>query len=721
MKRALHLFLSVLLLIGIAASCAIDLTPEVKWTEQELALGLDEPEIPVCIGYDLPCEDIVDPATKASVVGGEEDPAEYVKTLYMVCFTKEGIYLGHRQATLVGTEATLAHQGSTLECQGREFFEGTVPARTARIHFVANVPETSIPANDQVGNNENMVVKSARMSVKDTVSRICYWGFHGESSSEAMKSWLALKEEDSEGNITYKKKDGSNVHLVRDRARLSFGEMNDLYNSSTNQITYKILSIDWILSNGLDRGYIAPYNERNSTDHFTGYFDVNATPMLDSLRLTPYDQSNAARYTAQEYINGVDQMVRIYDETNGAVKGSLFLFEDQNSVDNPPKIILRVKYQKHRNSTDVSDQVTKYHTLMLLNQDNAPCKILRNHDYILDILGLPWEGLGYMSFEDAVNSTTYANNMTVTINDKVPEVNNGRFKMSIVGDTYIIYQDPSLVGTEQTVTFRYEAVGSGETTTGIDASNFTAEWEGEIYDTFASPTVTVEDVSTGSSAYTGRVKFTLGTQINTALQEGRIVLRDKKTGMTRFINVYTISAFNFLPDPVNNTPLSLVSTGNSRNVGGINCPEYKMEIRIPGDYPIGLYPIKIRMASTTLNPYKVTMGGVDDTDIAVTSEGTENGTVLDDESLLGMDFTTTAGKWNSRPDVSKPWNYWYIYTIINKPMKEVDGATVEDTDDKVYTVYFDDVRALRASDNRADGVGLFVKIKYFGNAVSVTP
>ena len=60
-------------------------------------------------------------------------------------------------------------------------------------------------------------------------------------------------------------------------------------------------------------------------------------------------------------------------------------------------------------------------------------------------------------------------------------------------------------------------------------------------------------------------------------------------------------------------------------------------------------------------------------------------------------------------------------TIISKPTMDDGGETVEDTRDKVYTFYFDDIRGLRAAANRPVNVGLFFKIKYFGDAVAVTP
>ena len=56
---------------------------------------------------------------------------------------------------------------------------------------------------------------------------------------------------------------------------------------------------------------------------------------------------------------------------------------------------------------------------------------------------------------------------------------------------------------------------------------------------------------------------------------------------------------------------------------------------------------------------------------------------------------------------------------ITRGVTEDGGETIEDTKDKVYTVYFDDVRQLRAEGNRASSVGLFLKIKYFGPAIAV--
>ena len=192
--------------------------------------------------------------------------------------------------------------------------------------------------------------------------------------------------------------------------------------------------------------------------------------------------------------------------------------------------------------------------------------------------------------------------------------------------------------------------------------------------------------------------------------------------MSRFLNIYTITKFNFVP--TGSTSVKLVRDGTAtREVNELTCPTYYMDVRIPGDYPIGLYPIKIRMASTTLNPFKMVRLDTEeeDPDIAVSVEGTENGTELDGVTLSGMNFVPAGNPWNYRK-AGEPWNFWYVKQLLNKPTTTDDeGKTVEDKSDIVYRIYFDDVRGLRASGNQASDIGLFLWIKYFGDAVAVTP
>lgn len=767
MKRILHI------LALAALVCCFSCTRE-ELAERDSALRpgeeIPEGEMPVRLAYTFPLETIphFEADTKASVVGGAENTSnDYIVGadgqggLWMLCFDSDGIYQGYRRATLVGDPASYSHDGEA--CWGRELFTGTVPGNTTRIHFVGNVPGNSadptaegyfksdlLPRDELVGRDEESVISTLLASYDDARGAILYWGFHKENSISSMKNWLAREVKtttidpdtgDEVIEISYEKSDGI-VHLVRDRARVDFIAMFDYFRSGSetgyvyeagkspeavqleeNQIGYQILSIDWILSNGLKNGYVAAF-QNGGRDLFDGYYDVTADPHLkeNPNHPTPYSYG---RYDATE-----EAMMNVYtyDPSTGKhtlhPENSIFFFEDPNDAAsstagrvNAPKIVLRVTYLKDRTAADAaSNRTTKYHILLLQDGDDKPCKIYRNHCYKLKINGLPWRGLGYETFADALAGTDYVNNRSITIDETVPSVSDGTFDMTIEGSTYRIYQNASDIGQTKTVVFDYTVIDEADAAllNGLTGDDFEVGWTSdEIPATFASETVSV---TYNPSTRKGTVSFTLGTTINNALQSGTIQLRAKGSGLTRFINVYTITRFNAKTN-AGSVDLKLTATGKYRTISGTSCPEYSLTFRVPGDYPVGLYPITVRIASTTLSP----MAFGADENFGVEMAPTENGDTLDGEILAGMDFNTTDPlAWNYRQaNPLKSWDYWYTYSIVSKPRKMVDGNSVEDVDDKEYTIYLADTRPLRAAANRASSVGLFLKIKYFGPATPV--
>ncbi|MBR4379694.1 MAG: hypothetical protein IKP48_00370 [Bacteroidaceae bacterium] len=724
-KLELHIIMLGLLTICLM-SCDKDpiQTDYVKQIETLRLGGNVDVDIPVCIAFDMLQDDIV-PITRASVVGGNENtPPNYITKMDMLCFTEEGIYLGHRPAELEGNEV----QSTTDGHWGRKLIKGTVPARTANIHFIGNVDDSKIPGNDQVGASENLIIRSAQMTMNADDRAISYWGYHGENNYQDMSNWLSVRtpvyEEDEYGHVIYEngspvqardeygnlmwiysQNEGSIVHMVRDRAKLVFSAMDDLFN--INGRDYYIKSISWILVNGMKQGYITPFNRTSSAHPFDGYYDDTTQKLvMNDQWKNPYNAGGRYNEVVEENAEGQvneGQMMTIYENGNGTtgtiVNNPIFLFEDDNNQNNPPKIILKIVYHDQIHN---KGDVTKYHTLMMLDKDNSPCKILRNHTYELKITRLPWEGLGHTNFEDAVSSVVYSNNRTVSISDKVTVVNDGRFELKIDGSSYLVFQKDE-DATTHTVNFTYEPIG--ENTIPADKT-FNAHWVSDPdEDSFAKKNLTVNfDPSTGQ----GSVTFELVT-IGNNLQSGQIEIRDPETGMSRTINIYTIKKFSF------GTP-TLTKQNTSRTINGVTCDTYKLSFTIPYDYPAGLYPVTVRVASTTLNPFRCDVNGVEDNTVAigVSMESTIAGATIDGEILTYVDanpFTTTANKWNTQ-EPGKPWNYWYSINLPVKPEGEQNVATT-------YDIYFDDVRPLRAAANQADNVGLFLKIKYFGGAESV--
>ena len=95
MKRYLKYIeiLTVALFIGLLAGCSEKNLDTPEELEVDPSVLLNAGEMPFRLGFNLVGEKPA-PKSKVSIVGGDEDPSDFVKTITMLCFTKEGIYLG---------------------------------------------------------------------------------------------------------------------------------------------------------------------------------------------------------------------------------------------------------------------------------------------------------------------------------------------------------------------------------------------------------------------------------------------------------------------------------------------------------------------------------------------------------------------------------------------------------------------------------------------------
>ena len=113
---------------------------------------------------------------------------------------------------------------------------------------------------------------------------------------------------------------------------------------------------------------------------------------------------------------------------------------------------------------------------------------------------------------------------------------------------------------------------------------------------------------------------------------------------------------------------------------------------MPESYPVDLYPITIRLASSTLSPYSDNSGS---------EYGMFSTTVT---STADLPSSTNNKDWKYK---ANNWNFWYEYSLSSYP-----------TDGKV-TFLLEDVRSSRAT--QATNVGLYLDIPYFDGIKAVTP
>jgi len=579
----------------------------------------DEDVFNVRLGLNLPAVD----ETK-SVVSGTENA---VSTIQLLCFNELGYYLGSYNATVTNTSSDPDHGKLTA----------TIPSETRRIHFIAN--KTVSLSGSYIGWKETRLMSDALFttSYNDSNPQVVFWGYYRNDDAAAMKTYLEA------GNNT--------VYLLRDRAKVVISDI------TTAQSGTDVSTIHWTISNGLQTGYIVPIdNSKVSTDPYTGYYTSETvegvTTYYGNTIVTPYTDNG-------RYISSEDNL-----EPHTTPQ---YLYEDENSTDNPVKLILKVTY---------TDKSVRYHTVLLMDDTYQQYVVTRSHTYNLKINGLP-KSMGYASFAEAAAGTHYSNNQLVEVSKVVTDVTNGNYILNITETTgtSVIYQTPA-AGGAKSIGFKFTDLAGNP----VSDYAFRATWVEHDGSIASNETTVTYDTSTG----VGSIGITLNA-ISTSLQQGVLLLQDTKYGLARYIHIYTIDKFRLVSGP------TLSAAGNSHN----GYPVYKLDFTLPSDYPSGLYPVNVYFATSTLNAYS---------DNSADASSGSFGVIVKKTSSLTN--STTATDWNYN---ASSWGYWYHYAITERSSNDA------------YTFYLEDVRSKRAEGNRASDVGLFFRIDYFGDPIAVSP
>ena len=640
-----RLFLGLTSLLLLASGCA-----------RELDLTVPSEEM-MAVSFKVRTSD--DALLTRSATGLISGTDAVVSHLFMYCFDSNGRYIGRFETTTTngGTTPGVNSNGTLPDDEGTFF--GQIPPATSRIHFVANA---DLPVgNDKIGLTEEQIFNGQTEALWNLTAskrdQVAYWGYLKKATAEEMEYVF------HQGTTT--------IYLLRDRARIEAGSFNTILNPN-----YDPAEVKWTIYNGKSSGYVAPYN--TTTSSFEGYYALNeGTPEPTSV-VTP--QANPARDVTDE------DDLRPFNSSN-----PLFAFEDRNiisgsDVSGAIRIIVKVKV---KNST----QVLYFPVRLTDKEGNDQLQITRGHTYKLNLGYLP-VGLGYGTFEEAAAATSFANGQLVTIPLVVPEVSDGRFDLKILyklgenelTSTSALYQEWPNGNKTGRIPFMFERLDGG-TLTASDF-NFVANWTGESHPV-AEDAITL-DTSGILRDGTGYVSVNLA-QVTDDLKSGTIRLQETKHHLERNINIYSITEFVLdsytltCPTPLKNELTFTLPTGAN-------------------EYPEGLFPIKVMIASSCLRPYAAYEGGVQK-----------------ENALFGVEVRSTS--WNDVPGIEqvsntgKPWNYqnpdnlwnfWYVYTIETKG------------DSPTYTIKFDDIVSSYAEANQPSNRGLYLRIEFFGDAKAIT-
>ena len=616
MKKFTYILASLLVLAGCTER--LDVTDNTLVPDGEMAVNLTM-EAPMAIH------------TRSYVSGVEEA----VSTIKMLCFDNQGAFITSRDATLAPETAT------------KGALTGSVPANTARIHFVANMDFTDSRHDLSAfgaGSLERAMMKAPQLA-SDITENISFWGYHREANANAMAAYLS---------------GGNKVTLLRDRAKVTvINEDED------------ITSLKWTISNGLNKGYVAA---RSSADNSNPYDNTYETKTL----ITEYRADDAEQYTLEDDQPGAEKSIW----AGPGAEDPQFLFELNNLTDNPAKIIVHATYK---------DGTSRYHTFLLQDANKKLYPVFRNSAFVLTIKDLPsaseTTSIGADGFDDAVTTTNYSNNPFAQVDREATEINDDQYNLTV----------------ERTSKFYSGAMSATETRTGTITFTYSrhdgdeADWTGgevkwipntdddmdDVADVTVNPTVSyVFDAEKGVG--NGTITFNLA-QITSDLKFSTLQIVSP-TGLTRYVNIYSIAAFQFAVEP------ALVDNNTKRTVRDIDRETYKLTFFLPEDLPKELYPLTVKLYTNTLLPFS------DNT--ATAKHGAFDVAVGKTDDLDGTD---NPNNWNY---LAKEWDSWYEY-VIAKP-----------SEDNSYTIYLNELIMDYFPERSINQVGLFFEIEHFAAKTS---
>ena len=648
MKNNIQSFLCLVFSLVIMAGCK----EYISLQEPEASI-VPEGEIAFCIGTkDIDGE----PLTKGMVPGEESTT---VASLQLVCFDHTGFYLGLRTAYPTPSSASAGT------------FSGYVPESTARIHFVANV---NLDLSDfAIGTAEKVMMRSRALSTQyddidksdASAPKLCYWGYHKEDTDGAMKAWLQASTPNS-------------VALLRDRARIKLTVGSTLYSGSwlanSAGSGKKVTSIKWAVNNGRERGYLA-------TTPWVGY-ETGPVDMNEYEDCPRYSLSSEA--DLDEFVPSGNNYQYVFDDSN----------QKTTSENGRVIVVLEVNYEDNGGGG-----AGKKYLLAQLREGSGTdegemVQVVRNNTYVVNITNLAHDG--YSTLDQAINpKADDFTNAPADVDITVPFITDGKHILNL------IYPKPVVVsrtpGQVYNVEFEYTKNSSESAAV---ADDFKIYWEDNINIDWNIGSLTISSTS-NPDVFRGTFTVTIGTIGTSYAYSDFLVIRHKKSGLARYIHFYAVEEFLYRVEPT----LEQVMTGPSTPYMGPSGddparPVFKLTFRLSQSVQEDLFPLTVRIASSTLEPYG-------DKSTSATARLSGGFAVLNASTSTSSDGTalvssSAAEDWNFQSD---DWNFWFGYTLNEYPK-------TGDSRDGEVVIYLKDIRDAYAQASNQN-VGLYLDVENF--------
>lgn len=265
------------------------------------------------------------------------------------------------------------------------------------------------------------------------------------------------------------------------------------------------------------------------------------------------------------FITLPDNRTRLGDFLDVRTNLEEYIFETENTAANPIDFILK-------GSQDGGEDL--YYRISLLDQQGEYVKIMRNHHYMVNIVGDLY--YGQPTFEKALAAPA-TNNVWVSISDNIAEVQDSEYSLAVEKTAVVIGEESFINPNIYTLKYTLEAL-KDQTLTQADVSwldgndvalnNFTHHF----------------DAATG----VGTILITLNDMGELQKREGTLLV--KKGRLSRKIKVVTVKEQSFEPAWITT---NIYGTGIGENV--------TMMFTIPDECPAELFPLEVLISVNDLD------------------------------------------------------------------------------------------------------------------------
>ncbi len=390
-------------------------------------------------------------------------------------------------------------------------FSANVPEETRIIHLIAN-QNPSLYSDDDFMNKTEAAVMA---DMEGASGMLIYWArFEASDNGAVFQNELAAM---------------GTIELIRNQAKVSIKDWNSEYLAVTGFVTTGIHAFGTVAPYSAEEGFVWPGTKEYVT------LPQNRTLMSD------------------------------IEEVN--TKNEDYIFEHENTVDNPVSVIIRGIPQGG------TEQL--YYRVALVDGEGEQLLIRRNHSYVLNISGKLSHGS--KTFAEALEAP-FTNNVWISIDSWVPEVQDATYKLAVEKTGIVLSADNA--GANYTVNYTISRVDKGSLSAS-DVAN--VSWLG------SNDVAEHELVSHTFDPATGKGSVTIKLHpMSKDIQKGTLLV--KKGRLQRTIEINVIKEQVFTPSWV-----------GTQVYGGSTGEFVTLKFTIPENCPEILYPFPVLITVNSLD------------------------------------------------------------------------------------------------------------------------